>query len=171
MKQVARPKPQAPSAPPPTPAPAPVQQQPSAAPDTEYITYCPIHHCDWFQSKDMRSFSHPVCEGDCKHPIDPETGHTVHSGPTKLSHNEKTGRSYQIWCDRPREDMSSSDFWKLYTNVLGFTQQDVDDALQATAAQLLKLNDRATDDYGFAWQTLVVAVAQTEANDNIWDQE
>ena len=152
MKQTSKPKPQAPSAPPPT-----------SAPVTKMMDKCPIHGCDWFQTKS--GYAPPVCANGCTHEAD-ETGRINHD----RDNPHKNDKGYAVWCPSPNSPLTQQKFFFAHSDVLGWDAAYVETVLKATPAQVQSLYDAPEDEFSSVWGHLIQASAESR-DDNIWDQE
>ncbi len=159
MKQTVRPKPQAPSTPPPASAPT---QQSIAVPVTKMMDKCPIHGCEWFQTKS--GYAHPVCANGCNHEAD-ERGYINHDRDNPL----KNDKGFGVWCPSPNSPLTEQKFFFAHSDVLGWDAY-VETILKAPVEQIQSLHDLPETEYSAVWGTLI-RNAKESSDSNIWEQE
>ena len=124
---------------------------------------CPIHGCDWFQTKS--GWAHPVCANGCNHEAD-ETGRINHD----RDNPHKNDKGYAVWCPSPNSPLTQQKFFFAHSDVLGWDAAYVETVLKATPAQVQSLYDAPEDEFSSVWGHLIQASAESR-DDNIWDQE
>ena len=142
---------------------APVQQQPSAAPVKKMMDTCPIHGCDWFQTRN--GYAHPVCANGCNHEAD-ETGRINHDKENPY----QNAKGYAVWCPSPNSPLTQQKFFFAHSDVLGWDAAYVETVLKAPVEQIQSLHDSPESEYGAVWGTLL-RNAKESSDSNIWDQE
>ena len=124
---------------------------------------CPIHGCDWFQTKS--GWAHPVCANGCNHEAD-ETGRINHD----RDNPHKNDKGYAVWCPSPNSPLTQQKFFFAHSDVLGWDAAYVETVLKATPPQVQSLYDAPEDEFSSVWGHLIQASAESR-DDNIWDQE
>ena len=142
---------------------APVQQQPIAAPVKKMMDKCPIHGCEWFQTKS--GYAHPVCANGCNHEAD-ERGYINHDRDNPL----KNDKGFGIWCPSPNSPLTEQKFFFAHSDVLGWDKDEVETVLKAPVEQIQSLHDLPESEYGPVWGTLL-RNAKESGDSNTWDQE
>ena len=140
------------------------ETRPSApAPVKKMMDKCPIHGCDWFQTKS--GWAHPVCANGCNHEAD-ETGRINHD----RDNPHKNDKGYAVWCPSPNSPLTQQKFFFAHSDVLGWDAAYVETVLKAPVEQIQSLHDSPESEYGAVWGTLL-RNAKESSDSNIWDQE
>jgi hypothetical protein len=160
---------------------APVQQQPSAGGNMtksaqildrqmgeaksvkKMMDKCPIHGCEWFQTKS--GYAHPVCANGCNHEAD-ERGYINHDRDNPL----KNDKGFGIWCPSPNSPLTEQKFFFAHSDVLGWDAAYVETILKAPVEQIQSLHDLPESEYSAVWGTLLLN-AKESSDSNIWEQE
>ena len=130
---------------------------------TKMMDTCPIHGCDWFQTKS--GWAHPVCANGCNHEAD-ETGRINHD----RDNPHKNDKGYAVWCPSPNSPLTQQKFFFAHSDVLGWDAAYVETVLKAPVEQIQTLHDSPETEYSAVWGTLI-RNAKESSDDNIWEQE
>ena len=132
-------------------------------PVKKMMNKCPIHGCDWFQTKS--GWAHPVCANGCNHEAD-ETGRINHD----RDNPHKNDKGYAVWCPSPNSPLTQQKFFFAHSDVLGWDAAYVETVLKAPVEQIQTLHDSPEAEYSAVWGTLI-RNAKESRDDNIWEQE